>query len=208
MTKPIDEEILDLIREFDEDKKGKYGRVGSFEHKIMKQVEKGRVTLEEEIIEFEERKLLEDKISISLPKNFEVMDPELASIKYPSEARPELIITNEETSINITFDHTETPLEDLDVEEFKDSIMEMFKEVYVSAEYIEEGVIYVNGRNIGYFDFIVSALDGDIYNIIFCTGLEGRALMCNFNCTEEEMEYWKPIGKGIINSLEVCSEEN
>ena len=69
-------------------------------------------TINKEEVEFEERNLLEDKIKILLPKEFQEMPKEIAALKYPSERRPTLILTNESTSINISFNHTESIIED------------------------------------------------------------------------------------------------
>lgn len=208
MEKRMDEEILNLMKEFEEDKKGKYGKVGSIEHKILKEIEKGKIVLGEEIIEFEEKSLLENKIKILVPKIFELMPDEIALIKYPSIRRPSIIFTNEDTTINLTFNHTQNLLDESKLEEFKDEMMAVIRKFHPDAKIFEDGVKYINEKNIAFFDFLAPTIDSNVYNFMFLIELDSRALMCSFNCLEEDMELWKIIARGIMNSLRLCQEEN
>jgi hypothetical protein len=161
------------------------------------------IEINDEIIPFEEKSVLEDRVKIRLPETFTVMSPEIAALKYPSERRPNLIYTNESTSINIAFNHTQSPLHDTDMDAFKKSMVQILTKTQPLARWIEEGVRNVNGKNIGFCDFLAPTFDVNIYNLLFFTELEGRALLCTFNCTEEEMEDWKPIAMGIMDSVKI-----
>ncbi|MFY7729462.1 MAG: hypothetical protein ACOVRN_08100 [Flavobacterium sp.] len=55
----------------------------------------------------------------------------------------------------------------------------------------------------GYIELVTPALDTDIYNLMFFTDLNGKLLICTFNCTKKDMEEWTPVAKEIMNSLEV-----
>ncbi|WP_268625019.1 hypothetical protein [Paenibacillus alvei] len=168
---------------------------------------KGYVKTSSEIIRFEQRYLLDKKVAIHLPKAFEIMPSDLAALKYPSERRPSLILMSESTTINIAFNHTNTPIEEQDVGAFKDAMMEFIKQTQPSAQWYENDVLQINDKSVSYFDLLIPALDTSIYNLMFCTELEGRALMCTFNCTEQEMNDWKPIAFEVMHTLRTMTRE-
>lgn len=55
-----------------------------------------------------ERTVLDGRIDILIPDDFEEMAPDLLRFKYPSENRPTLVFTNPDGSINVGFNHTNT----------------------------------------------------------------------------------------------------
>ncbi|HOV26445.1 MAG TPA: hypothetical protein PK566_08825 [Pseudobacteroides sp.] len=194
----IDEKIIELLN------KEQRKRVMELEkNNILTGIKTGMININGEDIEFHEKTLLDGKINIILPKSFSEMSPEIASIKYPSERRPKLIYTNESTSINISFNHTSTEVLDKNMYRFKDAMLQIVKKMQPAATWLEDGVEQINGRNIVYFDFLTDAIDGKIYNFTFIAELEGRALICSFNCTEEEMKQWKQVARGIMETLKV-----
>ncbi len=164
--------------------------------------------VQDEILPMKEYSLLEDRLKITFPKTFSVMSQEMASLKYPSERRPNLIYTNHTASINIAFNHTSSRLQEKDMEVFKNVLIETLKKTQPGGtQWLEEGIHEVKGKRLCFFDFIVPALDSRIYNLIFALELEGRALLCTFNCTEDEMEAWKPVAFRIMNSVTISAPE-
>lgn len=57
--------------------------------------------VQDELMQFERKKLFDDKISIMLPQSFVHLPPELAKAKYMSEQRPQIIMTSLDTTVNI-----------------------------------------------------------------------------------------------------------
>ncbi len=203
LMKYMDEKIIELMNEMQEEIARISGENSSYKGNVQQDVQADFIEINDEIIPFEEKSVLEDRVKIRLPETFTVMSPEIAALKYPSERRPNLIYTNESTSINIAFNHTQSPLHDTDMDAFKKSMVQILKKTQPLARWFEEGVRNVNGKNIGFCDFLAPAFDVNIYNLLFFAELEGRALLCTFNCTEEEMEDWKPIAMGIMDSVKI-----
>lgn len=151
----------------------------------------------------EAKKVLNDKVEILIPKGFTVMSEEMAKTKYPMENRPSLIYTDENGSINIAFSHTETPIQDNLLKDMKDPMKQAFSNMYQDATWYRDEVIQINGKNVGVFELLTPAADTKIYNLIFFTELDGKMLMTTFNCTEAQMEEWKPIAQEILMSYKV-----
>ncbi|MFF0829142.1 hypothetical protein ACFYU8_20880 [Brevibacillus sp. NPDC003359] len=151
----------------------------------------------------EAKKVLNDKVEILIPKGFTVMSDEMAKEKYPMENRPSLIYTDEKGTINIAFSHTETPIQDSLLKDMKDPMKQAFSNMYQDATWYRDEVIQINGKNVGVFELLTPAADTKIYNLIFFTELDGKMLMTTFNCTEAQMEEWKPLAQEILMSYKV-----
>jgi hypothetical protein len=154
-------------------------------------------------IELEKRKILNDKVEILLPKEFEIMSEDMMKIKYPSERRPTLVYTNKTGGINVAFNHTASKASQPQIEAYKDNLVSTFKNVYPSAEWKGSGVKEINGRKVGYMELVTPAIDTKIYNLIFFTDLDGRLLLCTFNCVDKEQKNWTESAKQIMNSLTI-----
>ncbi|MCQ6557404.1 hypothetical protein [Paenibacillus mendelii] len=147
------------------------------------------------------KKVLDDKVGILIPKGFTVMSEEMAAVKYPSENRPTLIYTNEEGSINVSFNHTETPISDNEIPDFTSQMKPTFESMYPDAAWSKDEVVDINGNKVGVFELTTPAVDTKIYNLIFFTELDGKLLMVSFNCTESYVTEWQPLANEILNSL-------
>ena len=194
----MDEKVIYLVNKREIEKEQKLREL-----QVLKSIQEGSLEMDGKIIIFEKQMLLEDKLCLRLPKDFVIMPPEKVSLKYPSERRPGLIYTNEDGAINITLNHTQIPFEAVDIQNFRDSMIDTIEKMQPAVRWLEKGMKIINEKDSGYFEFISPALDTDIYNLMFVTELHGRALIISFNCPEVEMDDWQPVAKGIINTLEI-----
>jgi hypothetical protein len=154
-------------------------------------------------IDLESKLLFNDKVEINIPKDFEIMSEELMKVKYPSERRPTLVYSNESGGINVAFNLTQNQANQKLIPAYKDNLVQTLKNTYPSAEWKDSGVKTINGRDIGYLELLTPALDTAIYNLMFFTDLEGKLLLCTFNCTKKNINEWEPVAKIIMNSLKI-----
>ncbi len=152
-------------------------------------------------LELEKRKILNDKIEILIPREFEEMSEDMMKLKYPSERRPTLIYTDKTGGINVAFNYTTNRASQQQMDSFKESFVSTFKNLYPSAEWKGTGVKEINGRKVGYLELINPAIDTKIYNLMFFTDLDGRLLLCTFNCVDEKQKEWAESANQIMNSL-------
>lgn len=153
--------------------------------------------------ELELKNLLDNKIELKIPKAFDIMSENLIKIKYPSENRPTLVYSNDTGSINVALNLTVNKANQDVILPYKDNFVKTFKSIYPDAKWIGEGVKIINGKKVGFIEFITPAIDTDIYNLMFFTDLEGKLLLCTFNCTKINMDEWDSTAKEIMNSLKV-----
>jgi|GEM_PF-5212945 len=147
--------------------------------------------------------LLGGKVEILIPETFAVMNEDMLKLKYPAGNRPSLVYTNERGTINVAFSPTLSEASQKDIPEIKNTFMNMYKALFKTATLYSNGVDTINGRKIGYLEFLTPGIDTKIYNRVFFTDCDGKLLLCTFNCMENQMKDWAPVGKKIMSSLSV-----
>lgn len=194
MGENIDEKILDFLNEAEKKKR-------------RKDITLGPVKIGNRYYEFEQMKFYEEKVLLYVPKDFNDMPMETRKIKYPSESRPEIIKCNEDGSITFTLNIIDSPLSEDNVCELKDGMKMIIKKTNPANVFYEDGVLEVNEKNIGYFEFKSSAIDDFIYNLMFFLEFEEKTLMGTFSCRYGEYKEWRNIIFEILNRLKVIKEE-
>ena len=154
-------------------------------------------------IELELKSLLDDKVELKIPKEFDIMPEELMKLKYPSERRPTLVYSNESGGINVALNLTQNKASQDLIEPYVENFVNTFKNIYPSAEWKGSGVKEINGQKIGYLKLITPAIDTKIYNVMFFTDLDGKLLLSTFNCTEKSITEWEQTADEIMNSLKI-----
>ena len=152
-------------------------------------------------IELEKKSVMDDKLEILVPKGFEIMSEEMMKVKYPSERRPTLIFTDEKGTTNLVFNHITSKASQEHLEIYKDTFISTFKNQFPSAEWKSTGIKEINGRKVGYVELVTPAVDTEIYNLMFFTDVDGRLLLCSFNCVKENQAEWIKPAHQIMNSL-------
>ncbi len=124
-------------------------------------------------------------------------------LKYPSESRPEIIKCNEEGNICITLNVINSPLDEESVEKLKDGMKVIIRKTNPSNVFYEDGVLEVDSKNIGFFEFKSYAIDDSLYNIMFFLEFEGKTLMGTFSCLYKECQEWREIAFQVIKTIRI-----
>lgn len=154
-------------------------------------------------IELEKKQLFSNKVELLLPKSFGIMPEEMLKLKYPNSNRPTLVYSDEDGTVNIAFNHTTSKAAQAQIETYKNVFISTFKTSYPTAEWEATGVKEINGRKVGFLEVTTPAVDTKVYNYLFFTDLDGRLLICTFNCTVEKKAEWAEVAKKIVNSFTI-----
>jgi hypothetical protein len=152
-------------------------------------------------IELEERSVIDKKVALKIPKEFEVMQEEMLKVKYSAERRPTLVYTNASGGINVALNLTANKASQELMPAYQENFRQTFTKLYPSAKGMKSGLEEVNGRKVGFIELVTPATDTEIYNLIFFTDVDGQLLLCTFNCTIKDQVIWQPIAKEIMASL-------
>lgn len=199
MEKRVDEKILDYINAM-EDKE------------LRKDITAGQVKINDCFYEFEETEFFDGELKMYIPNTFFNMPLEARKFKYPSENRPEIIKCNETGGIAITLQTIDSPLNNDYVEKLKDMMILINKRLNPANIFFDEGVIEVDSKKIGYYDFKSPALDDSLYNFVFLLEFKGKSLMGTFSCGYSKYKQWKDdIVFQMIKTIKIndsLSDEN
>ncbi|TQR96783.1 hypothetical protein [Paenibacillus ottowii] len=162
--------------------------------------------LGDELITLELRVILDGQMQVSVPKSFSLMPLEQAKFKYPSEYRPEVIYTSEDGTVNITFNRTESTLQDEELPEFVEQMADTLRAVQPIRNWLGTQVIVNHsGLSIGVIRFVAAGVDTNLYNEILLFTHAGQVMMGTFNCMESDMEVWLPVAENTVQSLHAVS---
>jgi len=171
----LDEEIL---KKREESRKEKYCSLES------------GVYMDGKILLFDKKDIL-DAFSIMLPVSMKEMPEIYAKIKYPSEFRPQVILTTQDLSVNMGF--TLYP-EELWAD--NDNMMELIRYIQSAIKRSDPSCrMYpcVNLKEVqgGYFAFRSHAMDSDLYNVMMIAAVGENLVQGSFNCYYRDYQKWK-----------------
>lgn len=158
-------------------------------------------------IYFERRFLAGEAVSMMVPEKFSTLSPEIAKIKYPSEQRPETILTDETGTINLMLQYMDGEVENETIETFRNQIFGVMKRVNPGIKEQELGVIEKAEAKIAYVEFSNPAMDGKLYNLMFYLAVKRRPLMGSFNCRTKDMKYWRKVAFQMVRSIQLVQTE-
>lgn len=175
---------------------------------ILAEIKDGETLIEDHPVRFEEKKIYNKKIKIVLPEKYDHMKEEYVKIKYPSENRPQVIISDEDGTISFMFNITGAGVKEEELEEFRDSMKKFLGNLNGSIIFKESSMQEINGKKLGCIEFISPAMDSEIYNLMWFASFQGKAVIIGFNCIKEMSSTWKNIAKAVIRTLVFNEEAN
>lgn len=187
----IDEKILEIMNN---------------EESKQQNINEGPVKIANRYYEFEERAFFDNKVIMLIPKDFMDMPQHLREIKYPSSQRPEIILTDESSSINIMLNRIDSSLKEEQVKELTDGMKAILKKVNPANIFFTDGIEKVDEKNIGYFEFKSPAIDAFIYNLMFFFEFEGKTVMGTFCCRYDEHKDWREVAFQVMKSVRVIKK--
>lgn len=156
---------------------------------------------------FSEPRIFEEKFSVFIPDAFLEMPDYMVEEKYPSKYRPKIIYTNEDGSINISFNYK---WDEIKPDEIKDCLIgfkSVIKRMNPAFTFYDIEEYFVEDLPMGYFDYRSYALDDDVYNILFVTAIDSRLLYGTFSCLFKQKDQLKLLALRMINSISEVGED-
>ncbi|WP_238917723.1 hypothetical protein [Clostridium sp. YIM B02555] len=194
MAERVDEKILDFINEVEK-------------AEARRDIKNGPIKIVDRYYEFEEKDFFDEKLKLFIPKDFEEMSEAARKLKYPSENRPDIIKCNEKGNTCITLKIINSPLDEEKVAKLKDNMKVVIKRTNPANVFYEDGVLEVDSKNIGFFEFKGYAVDDSLYNLMFFLEFEKKTLMGTFSCLHSESKEWREIAFQIIKTIRIIKEE-
>lgn len=209
----FDEQIIDMINQAQENADGSSDKQRTLETTVGNEKPEPEscniytgIKILGKWIYFEPRTLAEGMVTMMVPKDFKPMDLEQAKMKYPSEHRPEVILSDGTGTVNLMFNFMEGKVEDEGIEVFRNQVFGMMQRVNPGIKKQQLGTEEVSGKQIAYAEFSNPAMDGKLYNLMFYLAVEGRPLMGSFNCRTKDMKYWRKAAFEMMQSIRIVEQ--
>lgn len=148
---------------------------------------------------FEPRFLLDGKIQMILPKEFQSLPPEKV---YQPEARPDVLLIEAGGAMQITIAHPAKPVaNDREVSAYKEEVKRVLTAMNASIEWLPDGVREVGGKPAFFFESVTPLMSAKVYNLSFFMPLDGRVLTGSFIGDERRRKAWRPFLIQMIDSI-------
>lgn len=156
------------------------------------------IYMQGKVINFERKKFL-DVMTIMIPDNWKQMPYDYARIKYPSEFRPQIIITTDDLSVNMGFTVFLREIQCGDAERIAEHMQAVIHRsnpnyILLSNENLNE----VKGS---WFAFRSHAIDNDLYNMMLIVPVDKKMVHSSFNCPYKDYKEWEKMVLLIWNSI-------
>lgn len=145
----------------------------------------------------------DDHVSFDAPASFTKLSDQEIATKFPSNRAPKFVVGNEKRSVTIAYDVKPDHLEVGDLPAFQESMTQMFSRVVPNIRWIKSEVVTIHGRDFAHLEFISSAIDADIHNVMLTTSYQKQMLMFNFNATVADFDAYETQLRQAIDSIVV-----
>ncbi len=149
-------------------------------------------------VETEYIRVEDNKFFIKVPTSFKQLNAEMINQKYSGDV-PEVVFSNEETTINVTINMTDNDMKNVGIKKYKTYMEGLLKEN--NSEVISSNYYEVDNHNVGQIKSINNSEDSKIYNNTIFFSYNDKLVIITFNCTQELQEEWQGVGDFIIDSL-------
>ncbi|SFR89053.1 hypothetical protein [Anaeromicropila populeti] len=154
-----------------------------------------------EVMQFKCFNFFNERMEIWLPDTFVKMPSAIAQVKYPSSQRPQIIMTDLSSSVNFTFSLFDMEIDKEDIEDTCKGFQSIIKKVQPANVFYENDTWELGKTKVSWFDYKASAIDADIYNIVYVTSIGKNILHGIFNCMDQESADWKEAAFQVIQSI-------
>lgn len=150
----------------------------------------------------EKTSLLEKQIEMLIPTGFSQLSKEMIANKYPTATdKPNWAIADKDAKVNLAYTYTQLFMDDNSIPGYSDELLTKIRTNLKNIEYIDDGILLQDGKNIGYIKFISQAKNEKIFNYFFYISLNNRLLLFNFTCTNKWRDKWEVKAEEIANSI-------
>ncbi|MBD5465866.1 MAG: hypothetical protein HDR22_08630 [Lachnospiraceae bacterium] len=165
----------------------------------------GSVTIMDRPVAYERVEIPELKISVLMPSDFFLVSDEVKQYIYPAGNRPSHVYGGENIFYQLSFSLTAHQVPDEGMVKFvpmaKKLMEAMGPKTKVMNSNVIEHMVEEKKYHIGIVEFISTAIDMSIYNVMFYVSIDNQLLMGNLTFPLKYKNSYVKIAKETIDSL-------
>ncbi len=142
-------------------------------------------------------------ISFNAPEGFFFLSPEGIAQKYSAADRPEVVISNENSTATIACSIRAENISNAPMTEVRHGLSRAFEQSVPQIRWYRNTLLKIDNREWFYAEFSSNQPGAYIYNMVLIAPYGHRMLAFNFNCIMADKEKIKPIYYDCIMSMKV-----
>lgn len=146
---------------------------------------------------------LNEKLSLLIPDDFSQMGNYEIQRKYPGANRPNVVWANSDGDVSVNFSNTNQLISPDELDNYADQVVQGVKASLSSGNWIGYDTFKINNQKISILEFTSQAMDGQIYNLLCLTSVNGSLVIYSFNCMNKDKEEWQFKGRQIVESIKL-----
>ena len=152
-------------------------------------------------VELVKKNVLSERVELLIPKGFELMSEQQMDANYgTAQSRPSVMFTNNNL-VTLALNYTDNEADQDMVDIYTASYVKSQHKQYKEATWFGDGIKTINNRKVGYLEFMKPEMGHEVYTLMFFTDVEGKLMICTFNCADRQKPDWEPVAKQIMLSL-------
>jgi len=148
------------------------------------------VYINNQLLIFERENIL-DKFSLLIPTTIGEMPEMLRNIKYPELSATTTLLTNEDLTVNFSFEIYEDVITNEELFEKTNEFRNALLQIKKTSKF--ENIESLDEQNGCYFSFRQQVIDADIMHIVGYILREDYYIKCTFNCLLAKYLMWEEI---------------
>lgn len=152
---------------------------------------------------FEERDLLDGRIVMRVPKDFERVPEAVVNRQFITESKPQFAYELPYLSLGMTFSLTEIQGDEGRIEQMFPYMVKTVKTVGPNVRILSSGKKVVHGIYVRWFEAIAQTITEPSYRTVFVFPLDGRVTIGCITCPSRFRKRYQPIMMEMLESLQL-----
>lgn len=202
----VDEDILKQREAIDAFEKQRFSKE-TIEKENTQSIFDGEIEINKIPVRFSERVLLDGKIGIWMPEDYEALSPETIAAVYLLGNKPDMVFGNSYLTFSVGFNYTEHEVPNEYMGDFNKIVRMILERSGPKVKILSEKVWQAGRHTVSSIELLSHTVTDTIYNFMFFSSLEGRVLIGFVNFNYKFRERYTTIAREILQSFRFLEDE-
>ena len=204
--KNVDEEILKQRAKIEEFERERFSEE-TVEEEVKQSIFQGTIPINKIPVAFEEKTLLDGRVAIWMPEDFEPISQEAIEAIYLLGNKPELVMGNTYLNFSVGFHYTQNEVPDEYMGDFLKIARMALERCGPKVKILSEKVRKVGKHTVSHMHLLSHTITDTVYNVMFFSSLEGRILIGFINFNNRYRKRYVPIAGEMLQSFRFTGDE-
>lgn len=201
-----DEELLQMRQKIEEFKKQQTAKE-TIDEELKQSIHAPVVYITKIPVKFEDLPLVDGRITMRVPKDFEPLPPAVIDQVFYMQNKPQFVYENPYLPFSLTFTLTSMDTDDAKTEVMFPYMLSTVKKVGPGVRVLSTGKKMVHDLKLRWFESVSKTITEPSYRKVFIFTLDNKLTICNMVCPSSFMERYKPIMDEMIDTLQITAPE-